>query len=84
MWLVWVVIIQQAVISEKSINGRHLNPELLMNISEIIQYWGYPSEEYEIMTSDGYYLKANRIPNGIHSGEKTVTFLVLHTPVHAC
>ncbi|XP_026566284.1 lysosomal acid lipase/cholesteryl ester hydrolase-like [Pseudonaja textilis] len=71
MWLVWVVIIQQAVISEKSINGRDLNPELLMNISEIIQYWGYPSEEHEIMTSDGYYLKANRIPNGIRSSEKT-------------
>ncbi|XP_039191862.1 lipase member M-like isoform X1 [Crotalus tigris] len=73
MWLVWVVIclIQQEVTSEKSINGRHLNPEHWMNISEIIQYWGYPSEEYEILTSDGYYLKANRIPNGIHSPEKT-------------
>ncbi|XP_070801223.1 lipase member M-like [Pituophis catenifer annectens] len=73
MWLVWVVIclIQQAVTSEKSINGRYLNPEHLMNISEIIQYWGYPSEEYEILTSDGYYLKANRIPNGMHNPEKT-------------
>ncbi|XP_070610063.1 lipase member M-like [Erythrolamprus reginae] len=73
MWLVWVMIclIQQAVISEKSINERYLKPEHLMNISEIIQYWGYPSEEYEILTSDGYYLKANRIPNGIHSPEET-------------
>ncbi|KAG8135379.1 hypothetical protein E2320_008403 [Naja naja] len=64
----------------KSISGRHLNPELLMNISEIIQFWGYPSEEYEILTSDGYYLKANRIPNGIHSpantGPKPVVLLV--------
>ncbi|XP_070608432.1 lipase member M-like [Erythrolamprus reginae] len=73
MWLVWVMIclIQHAVTSEKSINGRYLNPEHLMNISEIIQYWGYPSEEYEILTSDGYYLKVNRIPNGINSPEKT-------------
>ncbi|XP_032087795.1 lipase member M-like [Thamnophis elegans] len=73
MWLVWVVIclIQQAVTAEKSINGRYLNPEHLMNISEIIQYWRYPSEEYDILTSDGYYLKANRIPHGIHSPEKT-------------
>uniref|UniRef100_A0A670ZKH5 AB hydrolase-1 domain-containing protein n=1 Tax=Pseudonaja textilis TaxID=8673 RepID=A0A670ZKH5_PSETE len=44
--------------------------------SEIIQYWGYPSEEHEIMTSDGYYLKANRIPNGIRSRPKPVVLLV--------
>ncbi|XP_007445214.1 gastric triacylglycerol lipase-like, partial [Python bivittatus] len=73
MWLVWAVmgLIQQAVTPEELINGRRLNPEYLMNISQIIQYWGYPSEEYEILTADGYYLKANRIPNGIHSLEKT-------------
>ncbi|KAM6442652.1 lysosomal acid lipase/cholesteryl ester hydrolase-like [Liasis olivaceus] len=73
MWLVLAVmcLIQQAVTSEEPINGRRLNPQYLMNISQIIQYWGYPSEEYEILTTDGYYLKANRIPNGIHSLEKT-------------
>ncbi|XP_063162239.1 lipase member M-like [Candoia aspera] len=73
MWLALAVtcLIQQAVTSGESISGRHLHPQRLMNISQIIQYWGYPSEEYEILTSDGYYLKANRIPNGIHSPEKT-------------
>uniref|UniRef100_A0A8C3TJ48 Lipase n=1 Tax=Chelydra serpentina TaxID=8475 RepID=A0A8C3TJ48_CHESE len=32
--------------------------------SQLICYEGYPSEEYEILTEDGYYLRINRIPYG--------------------
>uniref|UniRef100_K7FII5 Partial AB-hydrolase lipase domain-containing protein n=1 Tax=Pelodiscus sinensis TaxID=13735 RepID=K7FII5_PELSI len=32
--------------------------------SQLICYKGYPSEEYEVLTEDGYYLRINRIPYG--------------------
>ncbi|XP_066475693.1 putative lysosomal acid lipase/cholesteryl ester hydrolase [Tiliqua scincoides] len=71
MWLFMVVACWILQPANTELIKRHVNPQEFMNISEIIDYWGYPSEEYEILTADGYFLQVNRIPYGVHSPGKT-------------
>ncbi|XP_015280109.1 PREDICTED: lysosomal acid lipase/cholesteryl ester hydrolase-like [Gekko japonicus] len=83
MWLFLTVacLILQATNSEEFKSKRHQNPQEFMTVDEVIQYWKYPSEEYEILTDDGYYLQINRIPYGIHgpgNKEAKPTVLLQH------
>ncbi|XP_036590993.1 lipase member J-like [Trichosurus vulpecula] len=40
------------------------NPEVEMNVSQIILHWQYPVEEYEVETEDSYILTLVRISHG--------------------
>jgi len=56
-------------------------PEESMNVTQMIHYNGYPAEEYNVITDDGYILTIQRIPHGrqetYSSGAKPVV-LVQH------
>ncbi|XP_059026277.1 lipase member J-like isoform X1 [Mustela lutreola] len=57
---------------------RAQNPEVNMNISQIISYWGYPDEVYDIITEDGYILGLYRIPYGKTNSKSSAQRLVVY------
>jgi len=60
-----------------------IDPDCLRNLTEIIISKGYPCEEYDVITDDGYILKTFRIPsskkeykNGVIASNKPVVLLM--------
>ncbi|XP_027548755.1 lipase member M-like [Neopelma chrysocephalum] len=81
MWLLLVALcLPQGLGSAIPIAEELRNPERFMNISQKIRFQGYPSEEYEVTTEDGYILSLNRIPHGRggagHSASRTPVLIV--------
>ncbi|XP_023786083.1 lipase member M-like [Cyanistes caeruleus] len=70
MWLLLVALcLAQGLEDAIPAAEAFYNPERFMNISQKILFHGYPSEEYEVMTEDGYILSLNRIPHGKEDAE---------------
>ncbi|NXX84720.1 LICH hydrolase, partial [Urocolius indicus] len=91
MWCLLLLLCSQGIVfstgfttpctlnSDTSPHRKSRNPECFMNVSEIIRYHGYPSEEYQVTTEDGYILGVFRIPagrNNKNTGQKPVVFLL--------
>ncbi|XP_040111111.1 gastric triacylglycerol lipase-like [Oryx dammah] len=55
------------------------NPEASMNVSQMLSFWGYPSEVHKVITADGYVLQVYWVPHGKkdanHLGQRPVVFL---------
>ncbi|KAK5643366.1 hypothetical protein RI129_007211 [Pyrocoelia pectoralis] len=58
----------------------YYNPDTHMNVSEIIKIRGYPVEEHEVTTEDGYILTLFRIPFGKNASNQIPgrPILVMH------
>uniref|UniRef100_A0A5F9C8Z2 Lipase n=1 Tax=Oryctolagus cuniculus TaxID=9986 RepID=A0A5F9C8Z2_RABIT len=81
MWCLFMVI--YFMVSFGTTHGvfrsrRSINPEANMNISQIISYWGYPDEKYDIVTEDGYILGLYRIPYGKTNNNNSAQRLVVY------
>ncbi|XP_050161721.1 lipase member M-like [Myiozetetes cayanensis] len=78
MWLLLLVALclSQGLGSAIPTEEEFHNPERFMNISQKIRFQGYPSEEYEVTTEDGYILSLNRIPHGRNAPRTPV--LIVH------
>uniref|UniRef100_A0A1I7XLY1 Abhydro_lipase domain-containing protein n=1 Tax=Heterorhabditis bacteriophora TaxID=37862 RepID=A0A1I7XLY1_HETBA len=67
-----------SLVEENAVNSVvspiNIDPEAIMTVPEIIQHWGYPVEEHQAITADGYILTIHRIPYGRSAFTSTVYF----------
>jgi len=56
-------------------------PEMYMNFEEMCDYYGFPFEEHEVVTQDGYHITLYRIPGDRdHSSDDETGYPILLVP----
>ncbi|XP_072485058.1 gastric triacylglycerol lipase-like [Notamacropus eugenii] len=82
MWRLVITVFMIQVLGTECIFqdiDRPGNPEVELNVSQMILHWQYPVEEYEVETKDSYILTLVRIPYGRKgnnaSAQRPVVFL---------
>uniref|UniRef100_A0A8D2MAF7 Lipase n=1 Tax=Zonotrichia albicollis TaxID=44394 RepID=A0A8D2MAF7_ZONAL len=71
----WLLLVALCLLRQAQSSGSPSALTPLSLQSEKILFHGYPSEEYEVMTEDGYFLSLNRIPHG-KEGTRTPVLIV--------
>jgi len=49
---------------------KHTDPEVCMNVSQLITYKGYPCEDHVVQTQDGFLLSVQHISYGRHNAHR--------------
>uniref|UniRef100_T1JNG7 Lipase n=1 Tax=Strigamia maritima TaxID=126957 RepID=T1JNG7_STRMM len=56
-----------------SLDLNAIDPEAFMEVNEIIHYHGYPVQQHNLTTADGYFISIQRIPHGKNGPDVNIT-----------
>ncbi|CAD5223259.1 unnamed protein product [Bursaphelenchus okinawaensis] len=68
LMLLWLTVVGVALGQDVKTYSQDINDQIDMTVPQLINYWGYPCQTFDVTTDDGYILQLHRIPFGRESG----------------